>query len=548
MNRALLLRNPALRTVRRWLLFAVVAGLFFTGLIGLRVAATGEVTRAEYLGGAWVLVGCYLLLGQVRLRCTRFDLSLPVPARELWSASLLGSVLAAWTFLAMLFAVSGLQFAVFDFLSPQRRVDWPRFAVDALVLAAAVVPCVAALQARRPELAEIPGGRRHVLASLPALGAVLLLLVLFAARPWYAAAIALAAAVPIVAAGARRVPPAYGVAPLADDAAPRAVRAAPAAAGARPRALRGLRRDAALAWIVVRTAPKGKGILWMAAPVLCLFGLVDAGVVAALAPDSDLRFTLIPITAYMLVSITGQLLANLRWVDAWPADRRRIFAPITLACLLLFVLGYAAGGAWVAARPSTAPPGVVAFDGASGERVETGIPRDRWRIDWDGRVPAVGAQAPRTTPVVRGWAPLAYGSAAAPPEGRGPHFPLMLALIAVCWFGGLALYLPRLKAGSRRRGRQAVFAGVLGVLMLLHLAPYVLLFAGLSRPWVWEVLFTDTARRLLEAVPGGAAGMWVLSLAVTAGMFELALRAFRRTESPVELDACAWEGLTRGSD
>ncbi|NTV04852.1 hypothetical protein HGA89_08115, partial [bacterium] len=92
------------------------------------------------------------------------------------------------------------------------------------------------------------------------------------------------------------------------------------------------------------------------------------------------------------------------------------------------------------------------------------------------------------------------------------------------------------------------FAGVLGVLMLLHLAPYVLLFAVLSRPWVWEVVFTDTARRLLAAAPGGAAGMWVLSLAVTVGMFELALRAFRRSESPVELDACAWEGLTRGSD
>ena len=547
MNRALLQRNPALRTVWRWLLFAV-AGTTFMGLLGLRIAATGDLTVTEYVGGAWVLVGCYLLLGQVRLRCTRFDLSLPVPARELWSTSLLGSVLAAWSFLAMVLAAYSVHFALFDYVSPRHRFDWTHFAANALVLAAAVVPAVAALQARRPELAEIPGGRRHVLASLPALAGVLLVLVLLAERPWLAGVILLAAAVPIVAAGARRVPPAYGLAPLADGAAPRAVRAAGTASGVRLRPLWGLRRDAAVAWIVVRTAPKANGILWLSAPFLFLFGLVDAGVIAALAPDSDLRFSLIPITAYMLLSITGQLLANLRWVDAWPVDRRRIFAPITLSCLLLFLLGYAAGGAWVASRPSTALPGVVAFDGASGERVETGIPRDHWRIDWDGRVPADGAQAPHTSPVVRGLPPLAYGSATAPLEGQGPHFPLMMALIAVCWFGGLALYLPRLKVGSRKRGRLAAYWSILGVLMLLHLAPYVLMFSGLARPWVWDVLFADTARRLLEAVPGGAAGMWLLSLAVTAGLFELALRAYRRSESPVELDACAWEGLTRGSD
>jgi len=547
-NRALLSRNPALRTVRRWLLFAAVAGPLFTGLLGLRVAATGEVSRAEFLGGLWVLVSCYLLLGQVRLRCTRFDLSLPVPSRELWAASLLGSVLAAWSFLAMLLAVTGLQFAVFDFLSPRREFGWARFAADALVLAAAAVPAVAALQARRPELAEIPGGRRHVLASLPALGAVLLLLVLFAERPWLAGLVALAAAVPIIAAAARRVPPAYAVAPRDDAATAPAARAARAATGARPRALRGLRRDAALVWIVVRTSPKGAGILWMAAPFLVLIGLIDAGAVSALEPDSDLRFTLIPITAYLLVSITAQLLANLRWIDAWPVDRRRVYAPIVLSFLALFALGYGAGSAWLASRPAVEPPGVVAAGAGAGERIETDIPRDRWRIDWDGRLPAGGAAAQRTSPVVRGLAPLAYGPVAPSAEGRGPHFPLMLALIAAGWFGGLALYLPRLRAGTPKRQRLTAFWTVLGTLMLLHLTPYVLLFAGLSRPWVWEVLFTDTARRLLEAAPGGAVGMWVLSLAATAGMSELALRAFRRTESPVELDGCSWQGLTRGGD
>ena len=102
---ALLRRDPAVRALPRWLF---VGALFASVMEGLRTFLTLGAARdgveietfALLLLALWLPLAVYLAFGGIGVRCTRFDMALPVTARRLWLAHLVGVTLSAIAVLA----------------------------------------------------------------------------------------------------------------------------------------------------------------------------------------------------------------------------------------------------------------------------------------------------------------------------------------------------------------------------------------------------------------------------------------------------------------
>jgi len=124
--------------------------------------------------------------------------------------------------------------------------------------------------------------------------------------------------------------------------------------------------------------------------------------------------------------------------------------------------------------------------------------------------------------------------------------PVAMAVLAVLMYLALAVYLPSVKAGVSKRRRAAVMWLPLGVLLLVHMSPYILTLAGFSRPWVLEAAGVELMLKVIRSVPGGAYGLWILCLLAGVAAFETCLAVFRRAESPVEPESCMWQDLLKG--
>jgi hypothetical protein len=602
---ALLARNAALRTTPIWLIVMLVGAQVVAGYYGAHVSQTGAVTSTPLLVGGWILLALYLAWGQVRHRCGSFDLTLPVPARELWYASLVGSSLAATLMLAVILAVVA---AILGLVGSRGSLDPLRagevLRVGSILLAGALCG-VAWRHARHLELASAPGGVRQSLAVLAGLLALLAPMLLLQHRPLLLVTVLLAIAVLTARHAGRRLPAAYALSPLAPDGRSRAGDAPAPASRARP--ARGLRQAWLVYLMVVRSAPKGPGIMAVSTPFLLLMGALLSGLLTRLFPDSDLRFAWLPMTAYLAVAFTAPVMANLRAVDALPLGRRRLLLLLTLPPLLITTAGYLGGVVWMGLRDFEMPR-IVFVDEA--ENYGLRVPTYMWRMAWDGEAPAATApwgetHPAMTIPVIEGATPVIYKpyttpvdasrdyvawqisrAAAAmygsrltheeiaerylwtdfagrvrlqdetlelPGEGwvvversTGPFLPVTMALVAALMYAGIVLYAPGVRAGVTRRRRVARMWAVLGVLLALHMTPHVLALSRLARPWVLEAAGVDMMLKIVRAVPGGAAGVWIAALLVGAAAFEAAAIAFRRMESPVAPDTCLWNNLGKG--
>lgn len=610
--RSLVARNTALRTAPMWLLLMLVGAQVVTGFYGLQVSRTGSMTYTPLLIGAWALLAAYLTWGQVKHRCTRFDLALPLPARELWNASLLGSTLAVVLMLATTLAVVAGIFALAESLEAFDALRAGDLSRVASILLAGALCGVAWRHARHPELAGAPGGWRESLLMLAGLLSLLAPMLLLEHRPLVLVPLLLALAGGLVAYAVRRIPTGYVLSPLATSARAAPGRTAPTAARARPA------RGPRLAWLVymmiVRSAPKGPALLLLAMPFLLLFGALLSGLLVTLAPDSDLRFAYLPLTVYMALAFVAPVLANLRTVDALPLGRRRLLLLLTLPPLLFVSAGYLGGVFWIGARdvkigePHPDLPRIVFVEEERGYGLR--VPRYMWRMAWDGEAPpavAPGGEShpAMSIPVIEGATPVIYKPYTTPvgasrdyvawqisraardmygsrltaeeiaerylqtdSDGRvrlktgslelptgdwvvgarhvGPFFPVTMALVTVLLYAGIAFYAPGVRAGVSKTRRTVRMWILLGVLLLWHLAPYVLALARWSQPWVLEAAGVDLMMKMVRAVPGGIVGVWIGVLLVGAAAFEVAAIAFRRVESPVAPDTCLWNNLGKG--
>jgi len=601
--RSLIARNVALRTAPVWMLVMLVGAQVVTGIYGYRVAKGAEMTNTTLLAGAWLMIAAYLTWGQVKHRCSRFDLALPLPARSLWTASLIGSSLAVALMVATILAVVAAIFALAESLEDYDALRGGEIARVGAILLSASLCGVAWLHNRQPELASATGGPGRSALALGGLLALLPPMILLQDQPLLLVPLLLALAALLLAAARRGVPPGYVLSPLSTTGA--AGRAGPDTIEARP--ARGPRAVWLIYMMVVRSAPKGPAILLLATPFLLFFGTLLAGLLQRLMPDSDLRFAFLPMTAYMALAFVAPVMANLRAVDVLPLGRRRLLLLMTLPPLLLITAGYLGTVVWIDTQESEMPRIVYVEEE---ENYGLRVPRFMWRMAWDGEVPP--AEAPwgeshpaMTIPVIEGAVPVLYKPYTTPagasrdyvawqirraalasfgteltreeiaerylwtdPDGRvrlkdegldlpgpgwalvdrslGPFLPVTLALVAALMYVGIAIYAPGVRAGVTRMRRYLRLWAVLGLLLLIHMAPFVLAIAGLSKPWILEAAGVDVMMKLARAVPGGIAGVWIAAVVVGAAFFELAATAFRRVESPVAPDTYFWTNLGKG--
>ncbi len=603
--RALLARNTALRTVPMWMVMMLVGAQVVTGIYGLVVANSGSMTYTPLLVGAWVLLAVYMTWGQVKHRCTRFDLALPLPARDLWNASLLGSMLAVLVMLVTVLAVVAGIFALaenlesFDALRPD---DLSRVTS---ILLAGVLCGVAWRHARHPELASAPGGLRQALLVLAGMLLLLAPMLLLQHRPLVLVPSLLVLAGALIAYAQRRIPSGYVLSPLETSSRAAAAPAAPATIRARP--ARGPRQAWLVYMMLVRSAPKGPAILLLSMPFLLLFGALLSGLLLKLAPDSDLRFAYLPITVYMALAFTAPIMANLRSVDALPIGRRRLLLLLSLPPLLIICAGYLGGVAWIGLQDFE-PPRIVFVDEDRGYGLR--VPKYMWRMAWDGEAPAFEApwgesHPSMTIPVIKGATPVIYKPYTTPVdasrdyvawqisraaramygsqltveevaerwlwtdfEGKvrlkteslelperlgtvvavhmGPFFPVTVALVSVMLYLGIAFFAPGVRADISKARRTARMWVLLGILLAWHLSPHILTLTRVSRPWVLEAGGVDLMMKIVRAVPGGTVGIWIGVLLVSAAALEVAAIAFRRVESPVAPDTCLWNNLGKG--
>jgi len=464
---------------------------------------------------------------------------------------------------------------------------------------------VAWRQGRNPELASAPGGLRHASLVLAGLLALLVPMILLQDRPLLLVPFLLAVAALLAMSARRGIPPGYVLSPLATSGGAAAERSGPDAIRARP--ARGLRGVWLIYMMIVRSAPKGPALLLLATPFLLLFGALLSGLLQQLVSDTDLRFAYLPMTAYIALAFVAPPLANLRAVDVLPLGRRRLLLLLTLPPLVIIAAGYLGGVVWLGARDFEMPRIVYVEEGGNyGLRV----PQFMWRMAWDGDAPPAvapwGESHPvMTIPVIEGAPPVIYKPYTTP-EGAsrdfvawqiwraagasfgtdltreeiaerylwtdlddrvrlkeeglelpgpgwevvdsspGPFLPVSLALVAVLLYVGVAIYAPGVRAGVSRVRRNVRMWTLLGMLLLMHMAPYVLALKGVSRPWVLEAAGVDVMLKLARAVPGGIVGVWIAAFVVGAVFFEIAATAFRRVESPVAPDTCLWNNLDKG--
>ena len=602
--RELIARHPALRGLWPWLLVMFVGSQMIVGVQVFMVHRTQAWTDVPLLIGGWILLAEYLAWSRVRHRCSRFDLALPLEARTLWTASLIGSSLAALLMLVVLLGLMALIFGLAGFLEPVHVPGVGDFMRLGAILAAAAVVGVAWRQTRKPELASLPTGIRASLEFYVVNLGLLAPLLWLRHRPGLLVPLLLAAAAALIVIARRRVVGGYVLAPATMSAPGKSVKKTESGA---PRAARGLQALWLHYQMIVRTAPKGPALIVVFMPFMLLFGALLSGLLLHLIPDSDLRFAYMPMTAYMCVTFAAPLTANLRAVDAWPISRRRVLALISLPALAVFSIGYLGGVIWIDRTPPV-PPEIIFCDEDEGYGLR--VPTYMWRMSWDGEAPPAvsptGESHPvETIPLIKGATPLLYKPYSTPmgssrdfvawqirraagamrgtrlsaeeiadrflwtdTEGRvrlkterlelfdgdwailargiGPFFPITLALTALLMYFGIAVYARAVRAGISRTRRQVQLWSVLGALLLLHLTPYGLTLVGLSRPWILERIMTDTMMTIARAVPGGHIGLWIAALLVAVIAFEAALRVFERSESPVQPEACVWETLAKG--
>ena len=401
MKTLLFRRDSSMRFVGRWLF----VGPAFT------VAILGVVAGARLAGGAgpekslvdvaltllaiWLPTAAYLGVASGERRCSRFDMGLPVSSSDLWIAHGLAMACSGLVVLAVTAGATWALGWVAGHWVDEIPVAFAQGVVPlALRVAAVSLLSVAISQSVSPSLERIPSGRKLAWSIIGLAGVLYGLLVVLAVLPL---AVSL---VPVVAAGAlgrrtlRGLPGTMVVAPL-EPTAPRGLGrrgVAPALSGEQAPDWGVVRRRgrAGRVWSSVTTISRSTTKMplapVLAVPLLVVAGYAMAGAFGgAIRGDDTIRFSLLFITSYVLLSFGGLPPRRLYLFDPIPLSRRFIFAVIYLPLVLLLGLGYGAGRI-VADRAENARELISYFERDDHHYMP--VPLRNGGIALDGRPPA----------------------------------------------------------------------------------------------------------------------------------------------------------------
>jgi hypothetical protein len=578
---SLIRRQEVWRHLPRTVLIALAAAALVMSITTLQLAYGREPATGWVAPVLLFLASLIVFFPGAGRRAREFDLALPIPARRLWLAHLGGLLAAGAIVLAAtsLVYLGGLRLLTSLFESRARLlgIAGPLLCVPA----ACYVLLVAARLSLGTERQELPRGPLGIAALAGALFLALLLARLLAGSPWFLWAVPLAPAVLLLLRAYHSVPAALSLVP----AAPRGTAAV--AGGWLPDRVRP--RPLLLDWTIQRSLAKSYAAVLMVLVLVALAGVLLAGGVGAFLTE-QLRFSMIFITAYLLLSTLGTPLGKLALLEAWPLSRERIFANLALPLIGSLLLGYGAGRLAVDAFAPARE--LVRYDDSSGQG-HVLVPVEFWDVALDGRIPAAvtasrGGEPPRSIPLVQGAAlrlynPFStgeqdsretvaeriaravdrvYGQTISPvevasryletsPSGRvllragglslradhpqwqvrggGPVAPVICGIALLLWLGALAVYFAAFRPGVGDKVRRRLFWSLMAVLLLLHMAQYALAIADVVYLDGLEALWPIQLRRL-DTTPGILA-VYGCSGALVALAYLAVQRRFRRLEA-----------------
>jgi hypothetical protein len=355
-------QNPAIRTLPRWLaISSVTAALLMNYIVVQRQA----LEPSMLMGVAWLAFAIWLVFGEVRTRCTPFDMALPIPSRKLWLSHLIAvlvSGVAIVTVTAGLF--SGLVWLLWK-LTGKSFVATPGLGGLAAHMCTGLILAVVLLQNPYPVDHRLHRTRERVVLEVLVVVAVFALVVILSRVSAWTSLATLALAVTVGLHRYRTVPSAFrlsvsydvgaaGVPVGRDETAAQWVEVASAA----PRSAISFARllDRTI-WRSFFVGVRKKRAPWLTIPFLVLFGALMSGIMGFWL-DFSLRMQLIPLTVYMLVAFSAYPFKTLHLLDALPVSRRRIMNTLVVPYMVALLAGYGGGAALAGVLERVKPPTV----------------------------------------------------------------------------------------------------------------------------------------------------------------------------------------------
>jgi hypothetical protein len=362
-------RDPALRTLPRWLL---IAPLFASMLEGLRAlsyvtapaSASGLVNQQMILAALslWLPLSGFLLLGRVGQRCSRLDLGLPIPAPRLWQAHLVAALVAGVTLVLAEFAVIGLRRILVSSRAPDTAA-WIWESHDPfLPTLATMVLGVIVLQMPHIRLYSLQPGKSRRVTGLCMVAGGFGLILLLSTLPW-SASVGVVVLSLILAVGLHGlIPAAFVMVPREAARISNGVPAATHTAGSRPRDLAvgspgtwgAVSRGLTVLRIYSGGVAPGQMIqipaTLMGVPVIFAWGMLLSGLIIG----QEASFMFLTLSSYIMFAFIPAQASQIYLLDALPISRRALFAGLVLPALLILGAGYTTGALMKARSQPTA--------------------------------------------------------------------------------------------------------------------------------------------------------------------------------------------------
>jgi hypothetical protein len=605
-NAVLVREDPALRHIGKWFAMSLVSAALVVNVILLRMAG-GEssvpaaTVRQLFALVAWMLLVGYVGFGDVRTRCSRFGMSLPLPAGDLWRAHVIAVAVGAGLVLLAGAMAEVVLITAATRLSERVSCSLGDVFAPLLHVAAVAMLAIAVLESRAPALRTVPFDRTGIVVTVVVMLAALPAALLTANLPLVAALVPLGAAALLWRRQYRSVPPVFSMAP---ERAPHATAPVSATDGWAPRP----RSAFSLWWLtevtVARLIYKKPVAPFIAVPFILFIGAILAGMDQYWVEDR-LRPLTIVMASYVMMALAIEPMMHVHRVDPYPISRRRVFALLVAVPLLALAVGYGAGTVAVAGfAPAHALNRTVDFREADDGTFRVFVPIEYCRLHWGDDVPECtapwGETAPAwSTPVVRGlplhmYSPYSvgaeasvdfaalqisraaeaiYGEPITPDEIErrylraradgspalatealtleqdfpalkrrplGPVFPIVFMLVALIWLLALRAYLPLFRAGRSHRLLKGMGFVFMGAVFSLYILELVLDARDIMPLWVAGGAIEALARQMGDAFTGSAVLVWVGCLGLTALAYLGVERRFAGIESlPSGSRSCA---------
>ncbi len=396
---ALLRQDPAIRSLPRWLAVSALTAAVVSNVFAFDAMMDGRLAHEPVIAIlSWLSVTVYLVFGEVRTRCTPFNMALPIPTSKLWLSHLVAVALSGVAILAATAGPIAGVFWVLWKLKPDWLISAPSFGSLYVHLCTGLLLAVFVLQSPVPSRNRLERTRRKTVFTLLVMATILaFVFFLHLVSPW-TALITLALAGVTGLYRLRSAPKVFELATSSDAKPDRMARGTVAeqwrATGATSS---GLLFERLLNRTVMRcfyVGSKAKHAPLITVPILIGFGALFSGLDGYWLEEGTLGFLYVPILAYTLLAFTAHPVSTVYLIDALPVSRRRILNLLVFPSLLILAIGCAGGTLVLSVLESSRPPQheplYLRHDRDNGNYYLF-VPRGALEISWDGELPTIEA-------------------------------------------------------------------------------------------------------------------------------------------------------------